>query len=306
MLSFIIPCYKSANTIKNVVNEVLDVVTTNDYNYEIILVNDYPYDNTIDVLLELANSNSSIKVLNLSRNFGQQAALMAGYNYANGDYIVCMDDDGQTPIDKLPMFLTKIDEGADVVFAKYPKKKHSLFRNIGSFINTKMAEVMISKPKDISISSLFVMRRFVLDDVIKYKGSYSYVIGLILRVTNNIVNVDVEHRDRFAGDSGYNFHKLVSLWLNGFTSFSVLPLRVASLLGIFSSFFGFIYSIYIIIKYFCENMIPGWSSLVALLLIIGGIIMMILGMIGEYVGRIYLCINSTPQYVIKDKKNIDI
>lgn len=307
LLSFVIPCYASSKTIEDVVKEIIITVNTlNNFIYEIVLVNDNSPDNVYNVIKKLCEDNNNIKAINLSKNFGQHSAIMAGLNNVNGDFIILLDDDGQTPIDEIGKFIEKLEEGYDVVYGKYTHKKHSIFRNLGSRINDIMAEILIGKPKNLYVSSYFACKRFIIDEIINYKNPYPYLYGLIFRTSNNITNVEVQHRSRVSGKSGYTFSKLISLWLNGFTAFSVKPLRMATITGIFISFIGFISAIYIILKKVLNPEVPvGWSSLISVQLIIGGIILFMLGLIGEYIGRIYISINNSPQYVIKEKINID-
>lgn len=299
-VSYIIPCYRSANTIHRVIEEIEETMGDKE-DYEIILVNDCSPDNTYDVIKEICKNNTRIIGVNFAKNFGQHAALMAGFRQVTGDVVVCLDDDGQTPANEAYKLLDKIAEGYDVVYAKYLDKQHSLGRNIGSKLNQKMAESLLNKPKDLYISSYFAARKFVVDKMIEYENPYPYVIGLVLRATNNIANVEVKHRMREEGVSGYTLTKLIALWINGFTSFSVKPLRIASYSGMFFAMAGFVYMIYTIIHKIVNPSTPmGWSSIMAALLFLGGVILLVLGMIGEYVGRIYICINNSPQYVIKE------
>ena len=298
-ISFVIPCYRSEKTIGAVVEEIRK--TMGGREYEIILVNDCSPDGTIGAIKALAEADSRITGVDLARNFGQHAALMAGFRQVTGDVVVCLDDDGQTPAAEVDRLLAKIDEGYDAVYASYEDKKHSGFRNFGSRLNKKMTEIMLGKPKELYISSYFAVKRFVMDEMLRYEGCYPYVIGLVLRSTRNICNVTIKHREREVGTSGYTLAKLISLWMNGFTSFSVKPLRLANYIGCLSAACGFIYMIVIIIRHFAVGAAPlGWSSTTALLLLIGGIILVVLGMMGEYIGRIYMCINATPQYLIRE------
>lgn len=298
-ISFVIPCYRSEKTIGAVVEEIKK--TVGEREHEIILVNDCSPDGTINEIKRLAAADSHITGVDLARNFGQHAAIMAGLHQVTGDVIVCLDDDGQTPADEMDRLLKKLDEGYDVVYASYTNKKHSGFRNWGSRLNSKMTEIMLGKPKQLQISSYFAMRRFIKDEMLRYEGCYPYIMGLVLRSTKNICNVPIDHRERESGSSGYTLSKLISLWMNGFTSFSVKPLRIANYLGCLSALCGFIYMIVIIIRHFAFNTAPlGWSSTTALLLLIGGIILVVLGMVGEYIGRIYMCINATPQYLVRE------
>ena len=190
------------------------------------------------------------------------------------------------------------------MYARYDHKQHSAFRNLGSRVNEVMTRVMLGKPADLFLSSYFAVKRFVVDDMVRYRNSYPYVIGLVLRATKNIVNVDVHHREREEGTSGYNLKKLIGLWFNGFTAFSVKPLRVATGLGGISAAAGFLYGLYTIIKRFLNPHVPvGFSSLMAAIVFFGGMIMLMLGLIGEYIGRIYISLNNSPQYVVREKIN---
>ena len=304
-ISVVIPCYCSENTIKNVVVEVLSAMKgIIDYTYEIILVDDSSPDNTYEVIKELADGNNMIKGISLARNFGQHSALMAGFHYATGDIVVCLDDDGQTPANEIYMLVDKLNEGYDVVYARYNHKKHNVFRNFGSKVNDLMTRYLLNKPKNLYISSYFATRKFVVEEVKKYKNSYPYVIGLVLRTTKRIANVDVNHRKREVGESGYTLVKLIGLWFNGFTAFSIKPLRVATFIGGLSSILGFGYGIYTIIKKIINPAVPlGFSSVMAALMFIGGMVMLMLGLIGEYIGRIYISINDAPQFIIRDVIN---
>ena len=303
LVSFVIPCYRSEITLPKVVEEINETMKgLISYSYEIILVNDSSPDNTWETIKTLVKEHSNITGIDFAKNFGQHGALMAGLREAKGDYVICLDDDGQTPASEVGKLLEKLDEGYDAVYASYDKKKHSAFRNFGTFMNEKMAEKLLGKPKNLFVSSYFGVKRFVVNDMIRYENAYPYVIGLVLRATRNIVNVPVNHRNREVGSSGYTFGKLLNLWINGFTAFSVKPLRIATGIGAICAAGGFIYGIYTIIKKFLVPDIPlGYSALMTALMFIGGMLMLMLGLIGEYVGRVYISMNNSPQYVIKEK-----
>ena len=202
--------------------------------------------------------------------------------------------------------IEKLEEGYDAVYAEYEHKQHSSFRNFGSHVNEMMARVLLGKPKELFLSSYFAVKRFVVDDMVRYENSYPYVIGLVLRATKNIVNVPVNHREREEGTSGYTLKKLLGLWFNGFTAFSVKPLRIATFLGVMSAGLGFVYGFYTIVKRLVNPAVPvGFSALMSSIVICGGLIMFMLGLIGEYVGRIYISMNNSPQYVIREKMNLE-
>ena len=282
-VSFVIPCYRSALTIRAVSDEIDSAMAElPEYEHEIILVNDCSPDNTFEVISELALQRGHITAVDLARNFGQHAALMAGMRRSSGDIIVCLDDDGQTPACEVGRLLEKLEEGFDVVYASYDSKQHSGFRNFGSRVNALMTEIMLGKPRELSLTSYFAAKRFIIDEMLRYENCFPYVMGLVLRSTKNICNVPVTHRKREEGRSGYTMGKLLSLWMNGFTSFSIKPLRMATYLGAFTAFLGFVYAVIIVIRHFTEGMAPlGWSSTTALLLLLGGIILVVLGLIGD-------------------------
>ena len=304
MISFVIPCYRSTQTLPGVIKEIQDTMDKlNKYTYEILLINDCSPDDTFETIRNICGENDNVLGINLAKNFGQHSALMAGFHHMKGDIVVCLDDDGQTPADEVDKLLSKIEEGADVVYAKYTQKHHSGFRNWGSHVNELMNRVMLGKPKELFLSSYFAARRFVVDEMLNYKGAYPYVIGLVLRTTKNIVNVEVNHRDRQAGSSGYTFKKLFGLWVNGFTAFSVKPLRIATMTGAICAFAGFAYGIYTIIKkVFIQppELVVGFSALMSVLVFMGGMLMLMLGLVGEYIGRMYISMNNSPQYVIRE------
>lgn len=308
LISFVIPCYRSEQTITKVVNEINETMETlMDYNHEIILVNDSSPDDTFGIIRDLCAGNNNITGIDLAKNFGQHSALMAGMRETKGDIVVCLDDDGQTPADEVGKLVEAIEKGADAVYARYAHKKHSLFRNFGSFMNEKMAQYLLGKPKELFVSSYFAVRRFVVEDMIKYENAYPYVIGLVLRSTKRIVNVDVNHRSREVGTSGYTFSKLINLWINGFTAFSVKPLRIATSMGLICACLGFLYGIYTVIKKFVVPDVPiGYSAIMSILVFFGGMIMLMIGMVGEYIGRMYISMNNSPQYVIRTKITPDM
>lgn len=307
LFSFVIPCYHSEQTINSVVNEIQSKMSErSDLDYEIIAVNDCSPDNVLKVLKQLAQENNRIKIVDLAKNGGKQAAMMAGYHFAKGEIIINLDDDGQCPLDKLWELVKPLDDGYDMVYAKYPRKTQSVLKNLGSKVNSIMAITLIGKPKALQISNFSAMKRFVMDELIKYDNPYPYISGLVLRTTSKICNVEMEERERTSGVGHYTFKRSLKLWLNGFTSFSVKPLRISTVLGAICALIGFVFGIITIIhKLLNPDMQAGYSSTMAVILFIGGMIMMMLGMIGEYIGRIYICINNSPQYVIRETVNID-
>lgn len=307
-VSFVIPCYRSARTIEAVAAEIARTMETMpEHSWELILVNDCSPDNTFSVIRALAEQDGRVTAIDLAKNFGQHAALMCGMRHSTGDAVVCLDDDGQTPADEVGKLLEKIEAGYDVVYASYEKKQESGFRRFGSEVNRRMTEIMLSKPKELELTSYFTARRYIVDEMLRYEHCYPYVMGLVLRSTKRICNVPVRHRPRESGASGYTLSKLLGLWMNGFTSFSVKPLRIATYAGAVTALLGFVYALAAVIRYFTVHLAPqGWTTTTVLLLIVGGLNLLMLGLVGEYVGRVFMCVNATPQYVerevIQEKK----
>lgn len=300
-LSFVIPCYGSERTIKGVIEELRETVKSLPaYSYEIVMVSDASPDQVYQVIQELCKADPEhCKGAELAKNFGQHAALMAGYRMATGDCILSLDDDGQAPLESVPQMIDALKD-ADLVFGSYSHKKHNIFRNFGSKVNDWMAEFLLGKPKKLHVTSFFAMRRFIMDEILKYDNAYPYLLGLLLRTTKNIVNVPVNHRERADGRSGYTFRKLLHLWINGFTAFSVVPLRIATFCGFFCAFLGAIGVAWCIVNKIIHPDAPlGYSSMMTTIIFVGGMLMLMLGMIGEYIGRTYICINQAPQYVIR-------
>lgn len=301
-ISFVIPCYNSEHTIGHVVAEIEQEFAGNKrYEYEIILVNDAsPKDDTLGAIRALAKENPHVKAVDLSKNFGQDSALLAGYSLAKGTYIVSLDDDGQNPASEAWKLLDKIEEGYDVVFGRYHVKKHSRLKNFGSRLNDLMADTLLGKPKNLRLCSYFVMDRFVAQQMSRDRNSNPYIWGLMLQATNRMTNVYIEHREREQGVSNFTLAKSIKLWMNGFISFSVKPLRLSALVGVLTAFVGFLFGVYFVGKrLFFGEPVEGWTSLMVVQLLLGGIILIMLGLLGEYIGRMNISVNHTPQYIIR-------
>lgn len=306
-ISFVIPCYGSENTIEPVVGEIVSVISQrNEYDYEIIAVNDCSPDKVYDKLCALARDNRKVKVINFAKNMNRPGAVMAGLNYSTGEHVVVMDDDGQCPMDKFWTLFEPIEHGHDVSIAKYPERKQSAFKDFGTLVNKKMTEFIINRPKEMEFTNFMIMQSYIVKEVIKYKNPYPYFTGLLLRTTSDIINVPMEERERISGSTTFTFGKMLALWVNGLTAFSIKPLRISSLVGVVCAIIGFAFGLFTVIrKLISVNISVGWSSTIAIMLFIGGLIMLMLGMIGEYIGRIYISINNSPQFVVKEKINFD-
>lgn len=308
LLSFVIPCYRSELTIEKVIDEIKDTVVQREgYDYEIVCVNDCSPDNVYSVLKRLAADDRKIKIINFARNMGKHAALMAAFANVKGEYIFSVDDDFQCPVYEMWKLLEPLEnDEADFATAKYAEKKESAFKKLGSRLNLLMSAVLLEKPMSLRFENFACFKRFVVNEIVKYDKPYPYVEGLIYRTTHNVTTVPMEERER-ADDkkSGFTFGRSLSLWVNGLTAFSVKPLRISTFIGVISAIAGFVYGLIITVRKLInpDSISAGYASIAALILFIGGLIMMILGLIGEYVGRIYICLNNSPQYIIKEKIN---
>ena len=270
--------------------------------YEFVLVNDCSPDGgeTVRVLAGLADKFSSVTVIDLAKNAGQHNAIMAGFKYAAGDYILCMDDDMQTHPSQISLLLDELDKGYDVVYGYYPEKKHSLFRNLGSYVNYLSVRLLIGKPKEMRTSSFVVMRKFVKESIVQYQHRYSYLQGLILRTTRNISCIPIKHFERAIGKSNYTFKKLVQHW-SGIIGFSIVPLRLCNYAGFTISCLSVIAALFVLLRklFFVPTMAVGWPSTIIIICFLFGLNFLFIGLIGEYIGRMFLGMNKEPQYVIR-------
>lgn len=301
-LSIIIPIYNGAATIEALVGQLFNTLAST-YELEVVLVNDCsPDDNSADVCRLLADKQQGLVFLDLARNFGEHNSVMAGLNHCSGDAAVIMDDDFQNSPSDVIKLVDELLNGYDVVYSAYTKKEHHFFRNMGSRFNGRVASILIGKPRELYLSSHKVLNRFLIDQVVKYQGPYPYVDGLIFRITHNYSTVTVEHSARQQGQSGYTFKKLVSLWLNMFTNFSILPLRFAVIAGLVFSVAGVIAAGMFFVEKLTNPELPaGWASLIITLLIVSGVQLFTIGTLGEYLGRLFLQVNGQPQYVVREK-----
>ncbi|MFR8549119.1 MAG: glycosyltransferase family 2 protein [Lachnospiraceae bacterium] len=304
LVSIVIPCYYSEKTIRRVVEMVMEEFDKNEgYECEFVLVNDGSKDGTYAQICGLGRQYPNVCGVNLMRNFGQHNALMAALQYTKGELVLGMDDDMQTHPSQIFKLVHKIEEGYDVVYGVYPVRKNSALKNLTSKINEVSSRIMLNRPKDIVSSNFWIITRAVRDEVIKYESYNPYIDGIFYRVTHNIGNVPVEHHKREVGTSGYTFRKLFNLWL-AYWNFSVIPLRVSFFLGIFSAMAGVIISILVVLNKILYPDIPvGWSSTLCTMVFLFGLVLMVLGIVGEYLGKIIMILNNTPQYIVRETVN---
>lgn len=306
LISIVIPCYNSQATIRKVVEMVMDEFKKMDeYDCEFVLVNDgSPKDDTYGEIRRLGEDYSNVKGINLLRNFGQHNALMAALHYTSGDFILGMDDDMQTHPSQISKLIHKMEEGFDLVYGCYPKKKNSFFKNLSSKLNEVSSRILLGRPKNIVSSNFWMITRQVRDEVIKYDSFNPYIDGIFYRTTHKIGNVEVEHFKREVGTSNYTLKKLMKLWL-AYWNYSVIPLRISSVLGCLCAAGGFLAAIGIIIyKLMDPTVTVGWSSTMCLVAVFAGLILMVLGIIGEYLGKMILILNRTPQFIVRETVNV--
>ncbi len=300
--SVVIPCYMSANTIEKVVDLTTDeLCKLGITDFEFVLVNDCSPDEgkTINALQKIAKEKTFVTVIDLGKNAGQQNAIMAGLKYTTGDFIIAMDDDMQTHPSQIKTIKSKIDEGYDIVYGYYPNKKENLFRKIGSALNNLTVQFLIHKPKWLKTSSFWMIRRYVRDYAIQYTHPYVHLQGLFLRITDNVSCVPIKHFDREQGNSTYTLKKLMRLYFN-IVGFSLTPLNLVTALGYICAGGGFVADIIILIrKLLYPSIAVGWSSLIGTIILCSGLILISLGIVGSYVGRLVMGQTNSPQYVIK-------
>ena len=303
LITVAIPCYRSADTIAAVVAEVKkEILSREGSDCQFVLVNDCSPDNTFEVIRSLAAKDDRIVGVCLSRNCGQEAATLAALPYVKGDVCVFMDDDGQHPADEIYKLVDKVVEGYDLVYGRFSEKHHSFAKKLLSRMHGKISEFNGTKVKGLALSSFFALSRFAAKQLINYRSPFVSRGGYLMAVTLKTVNVDIErHRGRMAGSSGYTLKKMLSMWMSSFTNFTMRPIRTATGIGAATAVSGFVYGLFLIIRKIVNPAVAiGFTSIMAVMLFLGGMIMIMLGLLGEYIGRTYMTVSSMPQYVVRE------
>lgn len=310
LISIAIPCYRSAKTIENVVKEIDEVFKKQSkYEYEVILVNDGSPDNTFEVIHRICRQNKKVTGVNLSKNFGQSAAKMAAIPYVKGEVLVYMDDDGQHPAEGIFALVERVLEGYDIVYAHFASKKHSAFKQLTSNLHNWILYKIGSKPKDVHLSSFFALSEFSIKAMQNSDCPVIAVAAYLRKLTTKITNIEMEHLPRKSGESGYTLKKMFQLWKKSITSFNTTLLSLAMNVGIICGVVGIVGAVVIIIeKLINPNMVIGYASLMVALLVLCGTIMFLLGILGEYIGKIYLILCKLPPYKVREivSKNDEI
>lgn len=303
-----IPCYRSAKTLPTIASQIRSIIAKHPgYTYQIIFVNDCSPDETFEVIKQLCLEDENIVGIDLSRNWGQATARMASIPYIEGDCTVFMDDDGQHPIDHMFDLIEKIEEGYDIVSADFSQKQTKLINRLTSSISSKLYIAMGKRPKGAVSSAYFAINKLCTDSLKKYQSPFPSIFGYLYQIAGRITSIKLEHKKRLEGSSGYNFKKRFKVWLNGMVNFSIVPLQLSSLLGVLFSSIGFLTGIILVIrKLLNPNILMGYTSLITVILFIGGLLMIMIGLMGEYVGRMYLTLSDQPQYEIRETLNTEI
>ncbi len=299
-LSIVVPVYRGADTVGTLVDALAELDIPG--GIEVVLVNDGSPDNSADVCRALtARRDIAVSFVNLARNFGEHNAVMAGFHHVRGAYVITMDDDLQNPPSEVKrLYEYTRDNGFDVVYTRYKEKRHAAWRNLGSRFANRVADVLLDKPRGLYLSSFRCVSAFVTENVIRYEGPFPYIDGLIMQVTQNIGSLEVEHLPRAMGRSNYTLRRLIRLWANLFFNFSVMPLRLSVLLGFIMSGLGVLGAIFVIIEAIMVRPPAGWASLMVAVLLLSGIQLILIGVVGEYLGRVFLTANRKPQYLVRE------
>jgi len=300
LYSIVVPVYNSQNTLGELYKRLKGTFKEITDNYEIIFVDDGSKDGSWEEIKSIRSNDSKVKAISLMRNFGQHNALMCGFNFAKGEFVVTIDDDLQHPPEEIKKLIDKINEGYDIVYGIYEEKKHKKYRNIGTKLVTLIYKKALGVEND--FTSFRIIRNSIIKEIINYNKSFTFIDGLIAWHTKNIGYLIVAHSERKYGKSGYNLGKLIFLSLNLLTNFTIIPLQVTSILGLFFSIFGFLIALYFFIKkIFLGIPVSGFTALIITITVFSGIQLFIMGLIGEYLGRIHMNINNKPQFSIREK-----
>lgn len=285
-LSIVIPVFNSEKIINHTVEEIFKTLTDN-YEFELILINDGSSDNSGEIIHQIAKENENVIAISLLKNYGQHTAILCGIKNSSGDYIINMDDDLQNPPSELPKMIQEIQKGYDLIFAKFYRKQHSGYRNIGSTLINKINKKIFNVPENITISNFRIYTKEVAKRVSELNTTFPYIPGMLLMSANSIGNVETEHHKRSVGTSNYTFNRIFKLVFRLLFNFSNLPLYMMTVSGLIISIFSFLFGIIMIFKaILIGSEVKGWTSLIAIVSFFCGFIILFLGVIGEYIVRI--------------------
>lgn len=292
-ISVVIPVFNSEANLVPLCDRIREALAA--LSFEVILVDDRSRDGSWEVIRGIASRSPEVAGIRLRKNSGQDNAIMAGLRSARGHYVVIMDDDLQHSPADIPALHRECAKGFDVCYAKFTVKRQAAWKNAGSWLNGKAAELLIGKPPGIYLSPFKVVARGVVREIVRYRGPFPYVDGLIFMVTANITQLEgFAHHERQAGQSNYTLWRSVKVFLKLATNFSALPLRAATVLGFACALLGFVLTAYFLGEYLVTEKAPeGWTSLVLINLFFFGVTLIAIGLVGEYVGRLFVHANRS-------------
>lgn len=298
-VSVLVPVYGGVRQLRELCVRTISVLKGRMLVYEIILIDDCGPGNAWTVISELATAHSEVRGIRLMRNFGQHNALMCGLKHAKGAILVTIDDDLQQEPESIPLLIDRIHEtDADLVYGRYQHKRHSRGRNLGSWIVSRFYRLVFSSP--VAPTSFRAFRHELGSAIQRYDLNFTYLDGLLAWNTQRVDAVQVPHHKRMEGCSGYSIRKLLSLAFNMFTNFSLLPLQLATAVGFFAATGGLLAAGWYLVQSVLSKIeVPGYASIIISVMVLGGLQLLALGMIGEYVGRIHMNLNRKPQYSIR-------
>tara|TARA_B100001996_G_scaffold245057_1_gene189763 strand:- start:831 stop:1775 length:945 start_codon:yes stop_codon:yes gene_type:complete len=299
-ISIIVPVFNSEKSIKELNKRIITVLNNEDLDYEIIYINDASEDSSYKIIKSISIDNENIKGIDLNKNFGQHNALLCGIRNAKYDIVITLDDDLQNPPEEIPKLLKKIDEGYDVVYG-YPKEeKHSYLRNWASIFTKFALKTAMGVANVRHVSSYRAFKKKLAESFESYKGSFVSIDVLLSWGTNSFTSIPVDHEERTGSKSNYTFKKLFNHALNMITGFSVLPLQIASMMGLLLSLFGLGVLIYVLGRFMLQGSpVPGFPFIASIISIFSGAQLLALGIIGEYLARMHFRVMNKPQYLVK-------
>jgi undecaprenyl-phosphate 4-deoxy-4-formamido-L-arabinose transferase len=304
-LALVVPVYNSGDGLMALYEKISAALLSSDYSWRLVLIDDCSADNSWEVIARLAHGNDNVSGIRLSRNLGQHRAIFVGLSEVEADIYVTMDDDLQHNPKDIPTLLAALNQTVNLVYGRFSDRKHPLWKRLGSAFNDRTSAFLIKKPRGLYLSPFRAFQRNVRDALVSYRGESIYIDGLLLQATGGIREVAVEHSPRQYGESAYGFRKSASLWLAMVLGFSLSPLRLASLLGVFFSFVGLLGAGYVVLSTLGSDTPPGWASLLVAVTFLGGLQLLSLGIIGEYLGRVAVTVLNPNNHPIGDRLNLD-
>jgi polyisoprenyl-phosphate glycosyltransferase len=299
----VIPVYNSEKTLEELTARISKVINSLGRSFEIIFVNDCSKDNSLNVLKEIKLKSPDLKltIIDLTKNYGQQNAILCGFKYSNSEYVINLDDDLQNPPEEIPKLITKIEEGYDAVWGKYSKKQDKNYKNLGSILFRKLNHKIFKIKDDLKFSSFRIFRDEIIQQVITYKTTFPYITGIVLTITSKVANIEVDHQERKQGKSNYSLKKLIKLSLSLLVNYSTIPLRIFGYIGIIVSFLSTIIGgIYLLRQLFIGKAPAGWTSLIVLVSFYNALILVIFFILGEYISRILKESGDVRAYSVRD------